>query len=251
MNAGGVVGLISHITNDQLLGMDEIVERLRQALEHKLPYYIVRIGDGENFVLSQDSVYTMEQTLSQLWVKIANQGRKGVRLPNIEIRDRMVESIKGANIVGILAQNDKTIRAHPNHKRPLTDKIFHHFALQPKAVCNAVVNRELIYHKPFWEMLAAQGSRVILVSRWAGGTKQRLIRPPYNLTIPFTLPFERYEMMDDTLAAIESRQDEFDIALVSCGVNAVVLAHEIASRTGKVAVDFGIGSQIISSVKLK
>ncbi|MHA6483227.1 GT-D fold domain-containing glycosyltransferase [Paenibacillus sp. strain BS8-2] len=243
--------MISHITNDQLLEKEEIVKRLHNALEKRIPYYIVRIGDGENFVLSQESVYTMEQTLSQLWVKIANEGRKGVRIPNIEIRDRMVESIREADIVGILAQNDRTIRAHPNHKRPLTDKIFDHFSLSPKAVCNAVVNRELIYHKPFWEMLSAQGSRVLLISRWAGGTKQRLIRPPYNLNIPFTLPFERYEMMNDTLQAIEARQDEFDIALVSCGVNAVVLAHEIAKRTGKVAVDFGIGSQIISSVKLK
>lgn len=243
--------MISHITNDQLLEKDIIVERIRDALSRKTPFFLVRIGDGENFVLSQDSVYTMQQTLSQLWVKIANEGRKGVRIPNIEIRDRIVQAIKEADIVGILAQNDKTIRAHPNHKRPLTDKIFNFFALEPKAVCNAVVNRELIYHKPFWEMLSEQGSRVILISRWAGGMKQRLIRPPYNLTVPFTLPFERYEMMDDTLAAVESRRDEFDIALVSCGVNAVVIAHEIAKRTGKVAIDFGIGSQIISSVKLK
>ncbi|MDQ6418329.1 GT-D fold domain-containing glycosyltransferase [Paenibacillus sp. LHD-117] len=242
--------MISHITNDQLLDKNEIVARLRSALELKTPYFLVRIGDGENFVLSQDSVYTMEQTLSQLWVKIANQGRKGVKIPNLEIRDRMVEAIREADIVGILAQNDRTIRAHPSHKRPLTDKIFNHFQLQPKAVCNAIVNQELIYHKPFWEMLAEQGSRVILISRWAGGTKQRLIRPPYNLTVPFTLTFERYEMMTDTLAKIESRKDDFDIALVSCGVNAVVLAHEIAKRTGKVAVDFGIGSQIISSVKI-
>jgi hypothetical protein len=245
------IALISHITNDQLLTKEIIVERVRGALEHKAPFFLVRIGDGENFVLSQDSVYTMQQTLSQLWVKIANEGRKGVRIPNIEIRDRMIESIKEADIVGILAQNDKTIRAHPNHKRPLTDKIFNHFGLAPKEVCNAVVNRELIYHKPFWEMLSEQGSRIVLISRWAGGTKQRLIRPPYNLNIPFTLPFERYEMMDETLAKVESRSDEFDIALISCGVNAVVLAHEITKRTGKVAVDFGIGSQIISSVKLQ
>jgi hypothetical protein len=245
------IALISHITNDQLLAKEIIVERIRDSLSNKNPFFLVRIGDGENFVLSQESVYTMQETLSQLWVKIANEGRKGVRIPNIEIRDRMVEAIKEADIVGVLAQNDNTIRAHPNHKRPLTDKIFDHFGLQPKALCNAIVNRELIYFKPFWEMLSEQGSRVILISRWAGGTKQRLIRPPYNLSIPFTLPFERYEMMDETLAKIESRQDEFDIALVSCGVNAVVLAHEITKRTGKVAMDFGIGSQIISSVKVQ
>ena len=105
-------------------------------------------------------------------------------------------------------------------------------------------------YKPFWEILHDQGSRVVLVSRWAGGTKQRLIRPPYNLTVPFTLPFERNQMMEETLNILEQRQDEYDIVLSSCGVNAVVLSHLVAKRFGKVGVDFGIGAQIISSIKI-
>ncbi|RJE84656.1 hypothetical protein D3P07_22260 [Paenibacillus sp. 1011MAR3C5] len=242
--------MISNILDEDLLSKDEIVERLKTALINKTPYCLVRIGDGENFVLSQDSVYTMEQTLGQLWVKEANKGRKGVRFPNIPVRDQLVEAIREADIVGILAKNDKVIRAHPNHKRVLTNRIFNHFELMPQAVCNAIVNRELIYHKPFWEMLHEQNSRVVLVSRWAGGTKQRLIRPPYHLQVPFTLPFERNEMMADTLDILEQRKDEYDIVLCSCGINAVILAHQIKKRIGKIGVDFGIGSQIISSVKI-
>lgn len=242
--------MISHIPNEDLLDKDEIVARLKTALVNKTPYCLIRIGDGENFVLSQDSVYTMEQTLSQLWVKIANEGRKGIRFPNIAYRDKMVEAIREADIVGVLAQNDNVIRAHPNHKRELTNKIFNHFQLQPKALCNAIVNREIMYHMPFWEMLHETESRVVLVSRWAGGTKQRLIRPPFNLNVPFTLPFERNEMMEDTLNILEQRKDEYDIVLSSCGVNAVVLSHQVAKRFGKVGFDFGIGSQIISSRKI-
>lgn len=242
--------MISNIPDEDLLGKDEIVERLKTALINKAPYSIVRIGDGENFVLSQDSVYTMEQTMGQQWVKIANMGRKGIRFPNIPVRDQMVEAIQEADIVGILAKKDNVIRAHPNHKRVLTNRIFDHFKLMPKEVCNAIVNRELIYHKPFWEMLHEQNSRVALVSRWAGGTRQRLIRPPYNLQVPFTLPFERNEMMAETLDILEQRRDEYDIVLCSCGINAVILAHQIKKRIGKIGVDFGIGSQVISSVKI-
>lgn len=241
--------MIAHIPNESLLDKDEIISRLRTALAEKRPYSLVRIGDGENFVLSQDSVYTMEQTLQQLWVQEANKGRKGVKLPNIPLRDQLVTAIREADIVGVLAQNDKVIRAHPNHKRVLTNRIFQHFGLQPKAVCNAIVNRELIHYQPFWQMLAEQGARVVPVSRWAGGTKQKLIRQPFNLTIPFTLPFERNEMMEDTLQVLEKRKDEYDIVLASCGVNAVVLAHQVAARIGKIGVDFGIGSQIISYMK--
>ncbi|MEK3883085.1 GT-D fold domain-containing glycosyltransferase [Paenibacillus sp. PL2-23] len=241
--------MIAHIPNESLLGKDEIISRLRNALVEKKPYCLVRIGDGENFVLSQDSVYSMEQTLKQLWVQEANKGRKGIRLPNLPFRDQLVTAIREADIVGILAQNDNVIRAHPNHKRALTNRIFQHFALEPKAVCNAIVNRELVQYQPFWSMLAEQGARVVLVSRWAGGTKQRLIKPPFNLTIPFTLPFERNGMMEDTLRVLEERKDEYDMVLASCGVNAVVLAHQVAVRMGKVGVDFGIGSQIISYMK--
>lgn len=242
--------MIAHIQDEDLLNKDDIVFRLKQALEQKSPFCMVRIGDGENFVLAQDSVYTMEHTLAQLWVKEANKGRKGIKFPNIPFRDQLVKAIQEADIVGILANNDNEIRAHTSHKRYLTNKIFQHFQLEPKAVCNATVNRELLYHKPFWEMLHEQEARVVLVSRWAGGTKQRLIRPPYNLKVAFTLPFERNEMMTDTLDILEQRKDEYDIVLASCGVNAVVISHQVAKRFGKIGVDFGIASQIISYVKI-
>lgn len=242
--------MIANIPDEDLLDKEEVIARLKQALEQKNPFCLIRIGDGENFVLAQDSVYTMEHTLGQLWVKLANEGRKGIRFPNIPFRDRMVEAIREADIVGILAQNDKEIRAHPTHKRHLTNQIFQYFQLQPKAVCNALINRDLLYHKPFWEMLNGQDARVVLVSRWAGSAKQRLIRPPYNLKVAFTLPFERNAMMEETLNILEQRKEEYDIVLSSCGVNAVVLSHLVAKRFGKIGIDFGIASQILSSVKI-
>ncbi|RIX52437.1 hypothetical protein D3P08_13255 [Paenibacillus nanensis] len=242
--------MIAHIPDEDLLPKEEIVLRISQALEQKLPFCMVRIGDGENFVLAQDSVYTMEHTLGQLWVKVANQGRKGIRFPNIPFRDQMVEAIREADIVGVLAKNDKEIRAHPTHKRHLTNQIFDYFQLEPKALCNATVNRELLYHKPFWEMLREREARVALVSRWAGSAKQRLIRPPYNLKVAFSLPFERNQMMEETLNFLGEHKDEYDIVLASCGVNAVVLSHQVKKRFDKIGIDFGIASQIISSVKL-
>lgn len=243
--------MIADIPNEELLDKDEVIVRIRGAIADKRPFALVRIGDGENFILSQDSVYTMEKVLQQLWVKEANKGRKGVKLPNIEIRDRIVEAIKEADIVGVLAHGDRTIMAHHNHKRVLTNQIFDYFQLRPDSLCNAVVNREFIRYKPFWDMLHEEGARLALVSRWAGGMKQRLIRPPYNLNVAFTLPFERFEMMEETLAQLEERKDTFDVVLCSCGVNAVVLSHQVAKRLGKVGIDFGIGTQIISSVPIK
>ncbi|MFD0958295.1 GT-D fold domain-containing glycosyltransferase [Paenibacillus chungangensis] len=243
--------MIATIKDEELLDKDEVIARIRAAIADKRPFALVRIGDGENFILSQDTVYTMDQVLHQLWVKEANKGRKGVQLPNIDIRDRMVKAIKEADIVGVLAHGDRTIRAHPNHKRVLTNQIFNHFKLKPEILCNAIVNREFIHYSSFWAMLHEEGARLALVSRWAGGMKQRLISPPYHLNVTCTLPFERFEMMEETLAQLEERKDTYDVVLCSCGVNAVVLSHQIAKRIGKVAIDFGIGTQIISSIPLK
>ncbi|MCU6710417.1 GT-D fold domain-containing glycosyltransferase [Paenibacillus sp. J5C_2022] len=242
--------MIADIPNEELLDKDEVIARIRAAVADKRPFALVRIGDGENFVLSQDSVYTMEQVLHQTWVKEANKGRKGVKLPNIEIRDRMVEAIKEADIVGVLTNGDRTIMAHHSHKRVMTNQIFNYFKLKPDYLCSAIVNRDFIRYSPFWDMLHEEGARLALVSRWAGGMKQRLIRPPYNLNVAFTLPFERYEMMEETLAILEERKNTYDVVLCSCGVNAVVLSHQIAKRIGKIGIDFGIGTQIISSVPI-
>lgn len=241
--------MITHIQDHELLNADEIIARLKHALDTNIPYSFIRIGDGENFVLAQDSVYTLNQLLAEQWPRLANEGRKGIKFPNIEMRDQMITAIKESDLVGVLAQNDNIIRAHPTHKRHLTNQIFNYFQLQPKAICNAVVNRELLVKNSFWDLL--KGRRLLLISKWAGGLKQRLILPPYQLTVAGTIRFERYEQMNETLKQIESLQDQFDIALISCGVNAVVLAHQVARLTGKVGVDFGICSQIVSMRKIK
>ncbi|MNG16788.1 hypothetical protein D3C84_1007280 [compost metagenome] len=39
----------------------------------------------------------------------------------------------------------------------------------------------------------------------------------------------------------------YDIALLSCGVNAVVLAPRMANEIGKVAIDFGKGPDRIAA----
>ena len=51
--------------------------------------------------------------------------------------------------------------------------------------------------------------------------------------------------MQETLEWIQTNQDTFDVALFSCGVNAVVLAERTAALAGKVAIDFGKANNII------
>ncbi|APO44553.1 hypothetical protein BS614_11470 [Paenibacillus xylanexedens] len=229
--------------NSIYLEMEGVLDQLEAALLEHRPLSLVRVGDGENIVMSQETVWPTEQVLQERWAKKANLGQKGLRLPNPKLRDEVAASLQRADIVGILPRGDSTINAPDYLKRPLTDMVFAHFGISPPMTCHACVNRELVQNPRFWQMLA--GKRVLLVTREIEALRVMLERDPYNLNIVTALPFDSYDQMDETLYWIQINQHTFDVALFSCGVNAVILAERTAALAGKVAIDFGKANNII------
>ncbi|MDT0121559.1 GT-D fold domain-containing glycosyltransferase [Paenibacillus sp. RRE4] len=229
--------------NSTYLEMQDVLDQLEAALQEKRPFSLVRVGDGENIVMSQESVWPMEQVLQERWAIKANLGQKGLRLPNLKMRDEVAASLKRATIVGVLPRGDSTIKAPDYLKRPLTDMIFAHYGIAPALTCHACVNRELVQVPRFWQMLA--GKRVLLVTRELDELQAALVKEPYHLDIVSTLAFDNYDQMDETLQWIQTHQEDFDVALFSCGVNAVILAERTAALAGKVAIDFGKANNMI------
>ncbi|MET1171179.1 GT-D fold domain-containing glycosyltransferase [Paenibacillus amylolyticus] len=229
--------------NSIYLEMEGVLDQLEAALLEHRPLSLVRVGDGENIVMSQETVWPTEQVLQERWAKKANLGQKGLRLPNPKLRDEVAASLQRADIVGILPRGDSTINAPDYLKRPLTDMVFAHFGISPPMTCHACVNRELAQNPRFWQMLA--GKRVLLVTREIEALRVMLERDPYNLNIVTALPFDSYDQMDETLHWIQNNQHTFDVALFSCGVNAVILAERTAALACKVAIDFGKANNII------
>ncbi|MFX3647935.1 MAG: GT-D fold domain-containing glycosyltransferase [Paenibacillus sp.] len=229
--------------NSIYLEMEGVLDQLEAALLEHRPLSLVRVGDGENIVMSQETVWPTEQVLQERWAKKANLGQKGLRLPNPKLRDEVAASLQRADIVGILPRGDSTINAPDYLKRPLTDMVFAHFGISPPMTCHACVNRELAQNPRFWQLLA--GKRVLLVTREIEVLRVMLEREPYNLNIVTALPFDSYDQMDETLHWIRNNQHTFDVALFSCGVNAVILAERTAALAGKVAIDFGKANNII------
>ncbi len=221
----------------KVLENEEVLEKIRFALVHKCPCSIVRIGDGENHVLAQNSVWSMKKLLKEGWVTQANKGVKGVNFPNLLLRDQMLEAIKKADVVGILKPNDKIILAPKRIKRELTDKIFAHYKLMPPVTCDALVFRALVNEPAFWKLL--RGKRVLLITRNVTEVAALLGKRPYKLSISLKLYFDHYDQMEETLKKISIHKDQFDIALIACGVNAVILAQKVAELSGKVGIDIG------------
>lgn len=162
-----------------------------------------------------------------------------MKLPNLDMRDRMVESIRKATVVGILNYGDSIIKARPEYKRPLTDKIFAHYGLKPRYTCNALFNRYAANDPLFWELI--RGYRILIVTRNPEGIAKLLSGGPYNQHIAGTISFGHCDELEETVEELKANRNKFDIALISCGVNAVVLAQQVAEAAGKVGIDFGKG----------
>ncbi|MDF2923778.1 MAG: hypothetical protein K0R57_2692 [Paenibacillaceae bacterium] len=230
--------------NYPYLDTEQVLLRLGHALEARLPFSLVRMGDGENLVLAQDTVWPVEDVLKERWAIKANKGQKGLTLPNYALRDAVREAIGKADVVGILPHGDSVINAPEYLKRQLTDQIFQYYSLSPKAACHACINRDMVYTQQFWSLIT--GQRIVLVTREAETLRQKLVAPPYSLTVVHALPFAHYGYMEETLQWLSDHRDAFDLVLFTCGVNAVVLAQKTAELTGKVALDFGKAASIIT-----
>jgi hypothetical protein len=235
------------------LNGEQVLARIKEALDHHRPFSLIRIGDGENVIMAQKSVWSLKEVLRTPWAKRANNPvrtrsarlghkEKGVTLPNLKLRNQMVRSVRKADIVGILPIKDK-IKAPKRVRRPLTNKIFRYYKLKPRFTCDAFINREFASKQEFWEML--RGKRILLITEHAQKLKEVLQSDPYNMVIAGTIIFTHFKQMSRTLKTVKGMKDQFDVALISCGVNAVVLAPEVARLTGKVAIDFGKGPKVI------
>ncbi|MBO8173071.1 MAG: hypothetical protein H0Z33_14420 [Bacillaceae bacterium] len=228
------------IRDEDFLTVDQVLAQIEYALDEKTPFSLVRVGDAENLILAQDTVMSLEQVMAEKWARKAKAGKKGIRFPDLTLRDRVVESLKKADIMGIPYRDDDKIRVSKRLKRELTDQVFDYFDIQPKAVCHTFVTRVFPQKKKFWKVL--RGKRVALISRWAPKLEKIITKKPYRQTVTLTIPFSHYDQMEETLDLLERKKDEFDIALISCGVNAVILSQQTAEMTGNVAIDFGKSS---------
>lgn len=229
---------ISQISDHRLVPTSQVLNRVLIALKQKSPFSLVRIGDGENIVLAQNILLSPREVLKTYWVKQSDTGRgKGITLPNLNLRNKMVKAIRLADLVGICRQKNDEVSVPSRYKREMTNKLFEHFHLNPSNLCYVFVNRQMVSYRLFWEILHRY--RTLFISKWAAAYAEKI-----NHDYPFLKPrivgcvdFTDYQQIPAVLAAIGKYR--FDLALISAGVNSVLLAPAIAERYGKVALDFG------------
>jgi UDPglucose 6-dehydrogenase len=222
----------------KLLTTLAVIDEIGKALDEKKPLSVVRVGDGENICLTQYNVWPIRKTLSTRWAILSRRTNwKGVRLPNVKLRDQLIAAIKKADIVGIPYYKNKEILAKSQFLRPLTDNCFKKYNIDPKKLCYTFVNRHMVEHQEFWEML--KGKKAVVISRWANEFKKLVDKryDDFNIEIVKSIRIDCFEEIPKVLHKMKSV--DCDIVFISAGVNAVILAQKLADEQGRIAIDFG------------
>ena len=198
-----------------------IVEKIRYSLFSGRPFSLIRLGDGELMVLAQESVYSLD------WIEKnvpwgGSNAYCGVRLPNLELRDRMIESITKADMVGVFADDD------------FTNQVLKALGIRPRSICYAFENVFLPMFKPFVDLIRRYPP--LLVGRPAEQFA-RYLYEKLGVVVPGTVSIDGYEEIDSCIEAMARIGHEW--SLVSAGVNATVICTTMAEQWGKVAIDFG------------
>lgn len=213
------------ILDEDFIELPEIIKRIRYCLRNQIGFSLVRVGDAENQVMAQGSIYTKEQINNIWWAK--NENWTGVILPNYKARDRLVASVKTADIVGVLHQSEEY------EWKNLSEEVFEYFDIKPRQLCYAFINVYMVNHP---ELLALMKQHQVLLIGKAAPEFAVLLKSRFNIDVAGSIPISNYYEIPDVLR--QASQIDYEMALLSAGSNAVILAAALAQQ-GKVAVDFG------------
>lgn len=221
--AAGIESLKHHLY--PVMGTEEVVGLMRQAMDERTPFSLVRLGDGELLTMAQDVLMSVKQVREEGgFLSYA-----GVQVPDLSARDQVVEAVRGASVVGL------PLLRVPNFQ-PLFFAVCRAYGIDYRSLrlTHSTINYAIYLEHNFPGLVA--GRRVLLVGNQAGPLAGYLRSNGVHVVDAIS-PVQGMADVPRVLAEIAARS--FDIALVSAGVPAVVIAYKIASELGGVAVDFG------------
>ncbi|MUT68740.1 GT-D fold domain-containing glycosyltransferase [Paenibacillus sp. NEAU-GSW1] len=221
--AAGIAALSDRFVN--IIPVEQVAERIAQSLEQRTPLSVVRLGDGELLAMAQETVMSVEDVRREgSFLSYA-----GIELPNLAVRDQLRDAVKRADIVGI------PVLRQPNYQL-LAGAVLaaHGIDIRSRPFTDSLVNYGL--YKGGYLRRLLQGSSVLVIGNKADQLASTLTG--YGIAVAGTVT--PVNGVADAARVIQHAQRHtFDIALVSAGIAAVLIAEELARTTGKVAVDFG------------
>lgn len=221
---------------EDLIPTEDVIKRMVNCVYEKSPLSVIRVGDGELSVMSQNITLPTEYLKkSTAW---SSTDYCGVSLKqdveeNFIIRDRCIEAVKNADIVGVF----------PNGE--FTNKFFSSINFRPNNVFYAFGNVYFCFMKAFVDLIISKPP--LLIGQQANDFSQ-YIHKILGATVAGT--YTNIHSPKDIEKTIEyMKNTPHDWSLVSAGVNADIIAPIMAKEYGKVCIDYGHGMDVLMNPK--
>lgn len=210
-----------HFEN-QLLDNMKVIKLLDQAIKQKKGFSLARFGIGEISYLSwpANGLLVQEFKRYESYAGVSNS-------PEI-IRRELIRSLRDTDIAGLIAP----WRLDPWAKQTRT--VLKQLKFMPSKACCAWIMQSLLDEGTLWPWLS--NKRVFLVGRRS--KEAEIVFKKQGVQITGSINLNGYEELNKVQNELQSNQ-KWEIALISAGIPATILAPRIAKFTQKVAIDFG------------
>jgi len=207
---------------DKLLSLHEVVELIDSSVAHGKPYSLSRFGHAEISEMAYDTEPGLAEDMEYY------RKYNGVTASPDRMQRELVEAFRLATTAGLL------IRSEDRSGAEYTRKTFARLGLEFGTICSAFVTHQMVKLPFFWDWVRQY--RIALVGRRAQEAASVFGRRGVEVTSAATLP--NYDGLPAAYEAL-AQDDDWQIALISAGVPATLLAPRIARATSRVAIDFG------------
>ncbi|SFL03063.1 hypothetical protein SAMN04488125_107200 [Methylorubrum salsuginis] len=230
------------IDKDSYISDDEAVAEVKQAIEAKKPFSLLRIGDGEGYVLGFDDTTTTDEIekITRFWFGHNKISPTDVR----NIRAGLVSAIRSADVIGMHFQSNIGNKFGMPRRHVSEYLLWNGYA----KFCSANVHHNTLYEDRFDEILSNQDFVGLITPR----AVEPFVRERFNVgrVITYFVPEEvRYaedkEKVDahypDVFAKISKEISvpyQGAIFLVGAGVLGKLYCDTIKKKGG-IAIDIG------------
>lgn len=221
------------------LSSRKLMDKVITALDKKKPLSVVSVGATQSYVLAQYTILTEKEFMKHNEALKTNSGTvlRGFTFPNIQLRDEMIDAIKKADIVGYnLTLRDKI------KSGKMTLIVFKAYDIQPRYVFDSLIRRVIMFSQKSKFKSMLRNRRIVLIGKQAIEARDAL-RKRWGRRLGFDIVQSLQMTSYDQMSEIKKKLDktEYDLCLLSAGVNAAILAPYMATNHGKVAFDIGQG----------
>ncbi|MEM4992073.1 GT-D fold domain-containing glycosyltransferase [Priestia sp. SB1] len=205
----------------------EIQAQIKDALEEKKGYSLIRLGDGELLALAHDILLDSEEIARNPRLKFLSYA--GIDIPNHKYRDQLTRNLLQASAIGI-----------PTARFPAYQRLFNQLAtfyklpLKDLNLTHSVINYHLNKSTTLYHDLL-KSKKILLIGNRMEEGKRYFEKKGYD-SIVASIPVNGFNSINNVVE--QTKLYDYDVAFVSAGIPANIICVELA-KMDKVALDFG------------